>query len=203
MKLSGEPWTLSSILLALAGTALVGAGLYFVFLRPPLLPEDVRYMGLSAVELDAVRPRLDAWLTQVFRVMGGYVIATGVLAVALAATSFRTLPRRHEGRRDRPRSPHGSKRGADCQEGGSRLCPRGWPQRMPWRSSAAVTVCAPGTARHRRWRASPNGRLAAVVGIDHWPPSPATCGRLRIGPTAASRGSGSSGRGRSVPQATC
>jgi hypothetical protein len=89
MKLSGKSWTLSSILLALAGTTLVVAGLYFVLLRPPLLPEDVRYMGLSAAELDAVRPRLGAWLTQVFRVMGGYVIATGVLTVTLAATSFR------------------------------------------------------------------------------------------------------------------
>ena len=29
------------------------------------------------------------WLTQVFRVMGGYVLATGVLAIALSATSFR------------------------------------------------------------------------------------------------------------------
>ena len=45
MKPSGKPWTLSSILLALAGTTLVVAGLYFVLLRPPLLPEDVRYMG--------------------------------------------------------------------------------------------------------------------------------------------------------------
>ena len=90
MKPSGKPWTLSSIILALAGTTLIAAGLYFILLRPPLLPEDVRYMGLSAAELDAVRPRLEAWLTQVFRVMGGYVIATGVLTVTLAATSFRT-----------------------------------------------------------------------------------------------------------------
>ena len=89
MKPSGNPWTLSSILLALTGTTLVVAGLYFVLLRPPLLPEDVRYMSLSTVELDAVRPRLEAWLTHVFRVMGGYVIATGVLTVTLAATSFR------------------------------------------------------------------------------------------------------------------
>ena len=90
MKPSGKPWTLSSIILALSGTTLVGAGLYFILLRPPLLPEDVRYMGLSGAEFDAVRPRLEAWLTHVFRVMGGYVIATGVLTVTLAATSFRT-----------------------------------------------------------------------------------------------------------------
>ena len=77
-------------MLALAGITLIGAGLYFLFLRPPLLPEDVRYIGLSAAELGPIRPRLEAWLTQVFRVMGGYVLATGVLTVTLAATAFRT-----------------------------------------------------------------------------------------------------------------
>ena len=90
MTPSGKPWTLSSIILAVAGITLVGAGRYFIVLRPPLLPEDVRYMGLSGAELEAVRPRLEAWLTHVFQVMGGYVLATGVLTVTLAATSFRT-----------------------------------------------------------------------------------------------------------------
>ena len=46
-------------------------------------------MDLSAVQVEVVRPRLEAWLTLVFRVMGGYVIATGILTVTLAATSFR------------------------------------------------------------------------------------------------------------------
>src|SRR5262249_48350855 len=82
-------WPPSAILLAVAGITLVGAGLYFLFLRPPLLPEDVRYMGLGPEQLAAVRPRLEAWLTHVFRVMGGYVLATGVLTITLAATSFR------------------------------------------------------------------------------------------------------------------
>jgi hypothetical protein len=68
---------------------LIGTGLYFLLLRPPLLPEDVRYMGLNEAQLVAVRPRLEAWLTQVFRVMGGYILASGVLAITLAATSFR------------------------------------------------------------------------------------------------------------------
>ena len=86
---TNKSWPLSSIILAVAGVALVGTGLYFILLRPPLLPEDVRYIGLPAVQLDIVRPRLEAWLTQVFRVMGGYVLATGVLTITLAATSFR------------------------------------------------------------------------------------------------------------------
>ncbi len=85
----GINWPLSSILLAVAGVALTGVGLYFIALRPALLPEDVRYIGRSAVQIDAIRPYLARWLTQVFRVMGGYVLATGVLTVTLAATSFR------------------------------------------------------------------------------------------------------------------
>ena len=84
-----KPWTPSSIVLIMAGVALIGVGVYFIFLRPPLLPEDVRYLALPTSQLDILRPRLELWLTQVFRVMGGHVLATGVLAVALASTSFR------------------------------------------------------------------------------------------------------------------
>ena len=82
-------WTLSSILLAAAGATLVIAGLYFILVRPPLLPEDVRYMALPTAQLDAVKLPLESWLAHVFVVMGGYVLATGVLTIALAATSFR------------------------------------------------------------------------------------------------------------------
>lgn len=86
---AARTWSPSAILLAVAGITLIGAGVYFLFLRPPLLPEDIRYMGLGEAQLAAVRPRLEAWLTHVFRVMGGYVLATGVLTVTLAATAFR------------------------------------------------------------------------------------------------------------------
>jgi hypothetical protein len=89
MNPESKPWKLSSIVLILAGIALIGTGLYFILLRPPLLPEDMRYMALPSTQLEALRPRLELWLTHVFRVMGGYVLATGVLAVTLAATSFR------------------------------------------------------------------------------------------------------------------
>ncbi len=89
MKPESEPWTPSSIVLIMAGVALIGVGLYFILLRPPLLPEDVRYMALPTAQLDILRPRLELWLAHVFRVMGGYILATGVLAVTLAETSFR------------------------------------------------------------------------------------------------------------------
>ncbi len=35
----------SAAVLALCGVALIGIGLYFIFLRPALLPEDARYIG--------------------------------------------------------------------------------------------------------------------------------------------------------------
>ena len=88
MGATTRSWPLSSILLA-AGATLVVAGLYFILVRPPLLPEDVRYMALPAAQLDVVRPRLELWLGHVFQVMGGYVLATDVLTITLAATSFR------------------------------------------------------------------------------------------------------------------
>ena len=89
MDLGIKPLTPSSIVLIIAGIALIGVGLYFILLRPPLLTEDIRYIALPTAQLDILRPRLEMWLTHLFRVMGGYVLATGVLAVTLAATAFR------------------------------------------------------------------------------------------------------------------
>ena len=89
MTFESKRWTPSSIVLTMAGVCLIGVGLYFILLRPPLLPEDIRYMALPTAQLDILRSRLELWLTHVFRVMGGYILGTGVLAVTLAATSFR------------------------------------------------------------------------------------------------------------------
>lgn len=82
-------WPLSAWLLALAGVAMIGVGLFFLLLRPPLLAEDVCYMALSEAQLAAVSPALQGWLAHVFRVMGGHVLALGVLTVTLAATAYR------------------------------------------------------------------------------------------------------------------
>jgi len=90
MKPAVHTWTFSSATLAVAGMIVAGIGLYFIFLRPSLLPEDVRYMHLSAAELEDVGPRITTWLTHVFRVLGGYALATGILLFALAVTAFRT-----------------------------------------------------------------------------------------------------------------
>lgn len=81
---------ISSTLLAVAGLIVAGIGVWFIFLRPSLLIEDIRYMHLSAAELAAIGPRLGPWLTQVFRVLGGYALATGLLTVTLAVTAFQS-----------------------------------------------------------------------------------------------------------------
>jgi hypothetical protein len=93
MNLVPRAWSPSAILLLLFGVALVGVGIFFIVLRPPLLPEDMRFIGLSLAELRSEHPRMADWLLHVFRVLGGYAAAAGILTVTLAATSFR----RHEG----------------------------------------------------------------------------------------------------------
>lgn len=80
----------SALLLAAAGVIVSVIGAYFLFARPPLLREDISFMQLSPAELAAIGPRLELWLTQVFRVLGGFALACGVLTVTLAGTAFRT-----------------------------------------------------------------------------------------------------------------
>jgi hypothetical protein len=79
----------SSILLALNGIILMGLGLYFVLLRPPLLPEDPRFMGTTLAEIQTSLPGLLVWLRRVFWVMGGFMFATGLLLLYVAQTTFR------------------------------------------------------------------------------------------------------------------
>lgn len=83
----------SSTVLALCGIALIGIGSYFIFLRPALLPEDARYIGASLPQLQATAPNLSQWLGRVFRVMGGYILTTGIFTVYVARASFRKRTR--------------------------------------------------------------------------------------------------------------
>lgn len=79
---------LSARVLAVCGIALLGIGIYFVFVRPAFLPEDVRYAGASLKQLQAVAPNISEWLRWVFWVLGGYITATGLFAIYFAKTSF-------------------------------------------------------------------------------------------------------------------
>jgi hypothetical protein len=63
------------------------------FLRPSLSPEDVRFTGLNLTELQAEHLRLTTWLRHLFRVLGGYAAACGILTVTIATTSFRRRDR--------------------------------------------------------------------------------------------------------------
>lgn len=52
--------------------------------RPPLLPEDLRFLGATASRLTEVLPRLEGWLGLVFAVVGGQMAALGVLVAGVA-----------------------------------------------------------------------------------------------------------------------
>ena len=80
----------SSLCLAVAGVVIMGLGLYFVILRPPLLAEDSRYMGMTVAQIQNSLPGLPVWLKWVFTVMGGYMFTTGLLTTYLARTNFRS-----------------------------------------------------------------------------------------------------------------
>lgn len=83
----------SAMVLALGGVILMTVGLYFAFVRPPLLPEDLRAMGASLAQVQATVPGLQVWLRRVFWVMGGYMFAAGLLTLHMAVTTFRARVR--------------------------------------------------------------------------------------------------------------
>ena len=71
------------------GIWLLGLGGYFMLVRPPLLPEDLRYIGSSATQVEALLPHVVPWLRNVFTVMGGFIAGCGVLVVFV---SLRLVP---------------------------------------------------------------------------------------------------------------
>ena len=79
----------SASMLALGGFLLVAMGIYFIFVRPRLLPEDLRYMKTTLPVIHDSAPDLSAWLQKVFWVTGAYIFTTGLLIVFISFTSFR------------------------------------------------------------------------------------------------------------------
>jgi len=75
-------------MLAGCGLWLVALGLYFILLRPPLLPEDTRFMGSSLAQVRAALPGLEPWLQHVFTVMGGFMAGAGALTVFVARAAM-------------------------------------------------------------------------------------------------------------------
>ncbi len=83
----------ASSFLAFSGFILMGLGLYFVFIRSPLLPEDPRFMGTSIGQIQLLIPGLLIWLRRVFWVMGGFMFTTGLLITYIAFSAFQQLAR--------------------------------------------------------------------------------------------------------------
>jgi len=81
-------------LFVVCGVWLVGLGLYFIFVRPALLPEDIRHMGVDAQSLKTAAPGLASWLGKVFTVMGGFMAGSGVLVTCFA---WKVMPLRLPG----------------------------------------------------------------------------------------------------------
>ena len=94
MVLMVTPMQLSGKVFVGCGAWLIALGLYFLFLRPALLPEDPAFMGSSLEAIRAAMPGLERWLGHVFNVMGGFMIAVGTVTMFLA---WRVLSRREPG----------------------------------------------------------------------------------------------------------
>ena len=78
-----------ALFLTLEGFLIMAVGTYFIFFRPPLLPEDLRNIGLSSATIQNVAPNLTVWLQKVFWVMGGYIFTTGLMTAYISQTTFR------------------------------------------------------------------------------------------------------------------
>ena len=91
---NGESRRVSTWLLIACGVWLIGLGFYFIFLRPPVLPEDPRFMGTTVAQIRTAVPGLENWLKRVFAVMGGFMAGAGVLTVFVAAVA---MPKRLKG----------------------------------------------------------------------------------------------------------
>jgi len=82
--------SIAAWLLTVCGISLAGIGVFFVVARPPLLPEDARFMRSTTEEILGAVPRLGSWLRHVFWVLGGYIATTGLLTMYVANTSLRS-----------------------------------------------------------------------------------------------------------------
>ncbi len=79
------PMTRAPVPAAVFALALVtiGVGVYMAFLRPPLLPEDLRALGVDG---NSLPPSLLRWLSVVFATWGAFITAFGLLLLGIART---------------------------------------------------------------------------------------------------------------------
>lgn len=65
----------------------------FIFVRPALLPQDIRYIAADLNALQAVAPQIGDWLGNVFTVMGGFMAGAGVLVAYFGWMILPSWPR--------------------------------------------------------------------------------------------------------------
>ena len=90
MNVAKHPRRASTWMILGCGVWLIALGLYFMVLRPPLLPEDPRFMGTTLEQLRLAAPGLEGWLQKVFAVLGGFMAGAGVLTVWVATVAMPT-----------------------------------------------------------------------------------------------------------------
>src|SRR4051794_8499828 len=80
---SSNPARPRSALIVLALSLLtIAVGAYMAFLRPPLLAEDLRALGVNP---DTLPPSLLRWLSLVFTTWGAFISAFGVVLLGVAS----------------------------------------------------------------------------------------------------------------------
>ncbi len=94
MSALGKNRHASTWMLIACGVWLVILGFYFMLIRPPLLPEDLRYMHTTLAQVRTAIPGLESWLARVFPVLGGFMAGAGVLTVFVALVA---MPQRLKG----------------------------------------------------------------------------------------------------------
>lgn len=82
----------AGILIVAWGGYQLFAGLYFIFVRPGLLPEDLRAAATTFDEIQAAAPDLESWLQLVFTVLGGQMVAVGMLLIGAGIRVRRGVP---------------------------------------------------------------------------------------------------------------
>ncbi len=65
------------------GLLTVGTGVYFMALRPALLPEDLRFSALDRAQVPVA---LLPWLQIVFRTWGGFIVGLGLCLLGQGAS---------------------------------------------------------------------------------------------------------------------
>jgi hypothetical protein len=80
--MSSGKFSLGGALVVALGILTLGTAIYFLALRPPLLPEDIRHTG---VEPELLPPAFLDWLAIVFTTWGGFIAGFGALLIGIGA----------------------------------------------------------------------------------------------------------------------